>query len=76
MIINHFPPNSRFVVKGTALPKGTEFGLRFAVLLERYANIIRGLMYGHNHEDFFEMSNSFVNGQPLLVGFSHPALGT
>ena len=78
LILCHFPTNSRFVVKGSdvfnycLLP--LEFGIRLASLKERYANIIRGVMYGHNHEDFLEITNSFADSKPFTIGFSNPSL--
>ena len=74
-ILCHFPQNSKFVVKGNNFGY-IEFGVRFSSLKERYANIIKGVFYGHNHEDFLEISNSFVDGKPTMMAFGNPALTT
>ena len=34
------------------------------------------MFYGHNHEDFIEFSNSFVDGKPFAMGFGNTALTT
>lgn len=56
--------------------KKLEYGYRFAALKERYANIITVLQYGHNHDDFVEITQSFADKKPLLLGFSNPSLTT
>ncbi len=47
-----------------------------AALEERYANVIKGKLFGHNHEDFVEILHSFADGSPVAIGFSNPSLGT
>lgn len=47
-----------------------------SALKERYANIIKGAFYGHNHEDYIEFTNSFVDRKPFAMDYSNPALTT
>lgn len=48
---------------------------RFVVLIERYANIIRGLIYGHVHENYFTLIKG-VKREPISVAYVCPSLTT
>jgi hypothetical protein len=49
-IINHFSINAYFM--------HSQWGYRFRILVDRYANQIRGIFAGHTHEDSFQIFKS------------------
>ncbi len=70
LIIGHFAPYT---------PSGAiEWNQRYLVLVDRYANIIRGQLFGHTHRDSFEIIRSARgNGGELSgVALEHPSLTT
>jgi len=44
-------------------------------LIERYAHIIRGSLYGHVHQDYFTILKGRDN-QPINIAYSCPSLST
>ena len=45
-----------------------EWGTRFRALMERFQHIVRFGMQGHEHREFFAISNSMTTpGKPLVV---------
>ena len=67
LIIGHIPPSQP--------PTNPYWSERFMVLVERYANIIRGLIHGHIHQDFFVMMKG-INKRPVSVTHVCPSLTT
>ncbi len=44
--------------------------------MERYRNIIKGQLYGHNHEDSFQIMHGFKNSSEYVsYGIVNPSLG-
>lgn len=48
---------------------------RYISLVERYTNIIRGLLYGHVHQDYFTILKG-RNHQPINIAYTCPSLTT
>eukprot|EP00826_Nyctotherus_ovalis_P057882 TRINITY_DN7929_c0_g1_i1.p1 TRINITY_DN7929_c0_g1~~TRINITY_DN7929_c0_g1_i1.p1 ORF type:complete len:561 (-),score=134.46 TRINITY_DN7929_c0_g1_i1:106-1788(-) len=69
IIIGHVAPQSKSGER--------TWGLRYAALMERYANVIKGQFFGHMHEDYFYPIMSFMDPSNLVsVVNIHPALTT
>ncbi len=66
MIIGHYPPRCSFKIDA--------WNERYLVLVDRYANIIRGQMVGHTHEDSFEVERSTRKGEFIGVAMENPSL--
>lgn len=57
--------------------KKKEWAIRFVALMERYQNIVKGIFYGHNHEDAFTLLHSLKDPKKFFkVGILNPSLGT
>ncbi len=46
------------------------------MIVDRYANIIRGQMFGHTHKDAFEIQKSSRDGEFAGVAFENPCMTT
>lgn len=46
------------------------------MLIDRYANIIRGQFYGHTHVDTYQIFPSITKGEIAGVALEHPSLTT
>ncbi len=49
---------------------------RYSVLVERYANIIKGQFFGHMHMDYFFITRSQADNAPVAVTQQLPPLTT
>eukprot|EP00826_Nyctotherus_ovalis_P048952 TRINITY_DN582_c0_g2_i9.p1 TRINITY_DN582_c0_g2~~TRINITY_DN582_c0_g2_i9.p1 ORF type:complete len:508 (+),score=109.11 TRINITY_DN582_c0_g2_i9:192-1715(+) len=67
IIFSHLPPNHP--------PFNPYWSERYLVLVERYTNIIRGLLYGHVHQDYFTILRG-RNHQPINIAYTCPSLTT
>lgn len=67
-ILSHFSINSYFM--------NAQWGYRFRILIDRYANQIRGIFSGHTHEDSFEIIKSKVDEDIAAVLHMIPSLTT
>jgi len=54
LIIGHIPPGGRF--------GESDWAMRYQVIINRFQNIIVGQMFGHTHQDEFELVPSLVEG--------------
>lgn len=69
IVIGHVAPQSKAGER--------TWGIRYAALMEKYANIVKGQFFGHMHEDYFYPIMSFFNSSELVnVVHIHPALTT
>ena len=68
IIIGHNVPNLQNAV--------SHWTLRYNSIVERYSNIIKGLYYGHKHQDYFYQMKSLFDGHVYKVTFSNPSLTT
>lgn len=69
IIIGHVAPQSKSGER--------TWGLRYAALMEKYANVVKGQFFGHMHEDYFYPIMSFLDPSQLVnVVNIHPALTT
>ena len=65
-ILTHIPTNDVTAIR--------EWGFRYAALVERYANIIRGQFSGHTHLDNFLVTSSRADpNEPVSVQLIHPS---
>lgn len=48
---------------------------RFIILLERYAHIVKGTIYGHVHQDYFTILRN-KNKVPITIAYTCPSLTT
>eukprot|EP00826_Nyctotherus_ovalis_P042164 TRINITY_DN430_c0_g1_i4.p1 TRINITY_DN430_c0_g1~~TRINITY_DN430_c0_g1_i4.p1 ORF type:complete len:583 (-),score=105.81 TRINITY_DN430_c0_g1_i4:249-1997(-) len=67
-LLSHFSINSYFMA--------AQWGYRFRILIDRYANQIRGIFSGHTHEDSFEIIKSKLNEDISAVLHMVPSLTT
>jgi hypothetical protein len=44
--------------------------------MERYSNIVKGQFFGHVHKDYFYISRSLIDNEPILVTHQIPPLTT
>jgi len=69
IIIGHIAPQSKSGER--------TWGIRYAALMEKYANVVRGQFFGHMHEDYFYPIMSFLDHSELVnVVNIHPAMST
>jgi len=57
ILIGHVPPNDLECLNA--------WSSRFKALSERFQHVIRGMYYGHNHEDDFAVNEGYSNPHPL-----------
>ena len=83
LIIGHNPPSSLGSDRGDInniyiyiYICGVEWGYRFRVIVDRYTNIIRGLLFGHTHQDTWQTFNSFTDNLPAGIAQIIPSFGT
>ena len=68
ILIGHVPPND--------LECLFAWSSRFKALQERFQHVIRGMYYGHNHEDDFAINSGYENQNPLGVILMTPSVTT
>eukprot|EP00831_Metopus_contortus_P036069 TRINITY_DN2861_c0_g1_i1.p1 TRINITY_DN2861_c0_g1~~TRINITY_DN2861_c0_g1_i1.p1 ORF type:complete len:331 (+),score=16.63 TRINITY_DN2861_c0_g1_i1:238-1230(+) len=66
IILSHFPPCNEFANK--------EWFIRYGILMDRYANIIRGQFNGHTHKDAFQVIRSSIPGEFAGVALENPSV--
>jgi len=48
---------------------------RYLIIIDRYANIIKGQLHGHTHQDAFEIIHSFAHNNSISgIAFEDPCL--
>ncbi len=77
LIIGHFPPSTSFGAMGKLCAltnQRIEWSKRYLVLVDRYANIIRGQLFGHTHQDSFQVERSLRPGEVAGVAIEHSSI--
>ena len=46
-----------------------QFGLRYHAIMDRYQATIRWSMYGHEHQEQFQVQRDVIDGQPIGMNF-------
>ena len=69
IIIGHISPSSKSGER--------TWGLRYTILMERYAEIVKGQFFGHMHEDYFYTIKSYKDPSKIInIAQVHPPLTT
>jgi len=67
LILGHFPPFNQHA--------NPEYSKRYLLIIDRYANIIRGQLFAHTHQDSFQIIKSRANSHEFSgIGFEHASL--
>lgn len=65
--MGHIPPNADCLNKWAKI---------YNALVERYSHLIRGIFYGHSHDDEYSMFYDSETGEPINASFIAPSLTT
>ena len=50
--------------------------MRYEAIIDRYSNIIRGILFGHTERDEFQLVQSYIDWEPAGVTLIHPGVTT
>ena len=79
IILGHIPPSAYSAVMGDLyiyIYIYLEWGYRFGVIVDRFSNNIRGLLFGHTHRDTWQLIGSASSPTPAGVIQVVPPLTT
>ncbi|KAM3134374.1 hypothetical protein pb186bvf_013487 [Paramecium bursaria] len=65
IIFAHIPPGDTFC--------HSQWAERFSVIVERFQHVLKGLFYGHTHQDHVQHIRSKVDGKYLATAFIAPS---